>query len=58
MKAVLLDGFGGLEVLKVGKVDKPAPKEGEVLIQVAATSINRITSYNVCYTKLLRTTRT
>jgi len=41
MKAVLLDGFGGLEVLKVGKVDKPAPKEGEVLIQVAATSINR-----------------
>jgi len=41
MKAVLLDGFGGLEVLKVGEVDKPAPKEGEVLIQVAATSINR-----------------
>jgi putative PIG3 family NAD(P)H quinone oxidoreductase len=41
MKAVLLDGFGGLEVLKVGEVDKPAPKAGEVLIKVAATSINR-----------------
>jgi putative PIG3 family NAD(P)H quinone oxidoreductase len=41
MKAVLLEGFGGLEVLKVGEVDKPAPKAGEVLIQVAATSINR-----------------
>jgi putative PIG3 family NAD(P)H quinone oxidoreductase len=41
MKAVLLDGFGGLEVLKVGEVDKPAPKTGEVLIKVAATSINR-----------------
>jgi len=41
MKAVLLDGFGGLEVLKVGEVEKPNPKEGEVLIQVAATSINR-----------------
>jgi putative PIG3 family NAD(P)H quinone oxidoreductase len=41
MKAVLLDGFGGLEVLKVGEVTKPAPKSGEVLIKVAATSINR-----------------
>ena len=41
MNAVLLDGFGGLEVLKLGEVDKPAPKAGEVLIKVAATSINR-----------------
>lgn len=41
MKAVLMEGFGGLEVLKVGKVDKPAPKEGEVLVKVVSTSINR-----------------
>ncbi|NOR50228.1 MAG: zinc-binding dehydrogenase [Desulfuromonadales bacterium] len=41
MKAVLMDGFGGLEVLKIGKVDKPAPKGGEVLVKVVATSINR-----------------
>ena len=41
MKAVLLDGFGGLDVLKVGEVAKPSPKEGEVLIKVVATSINR-----------------
>jgi len=41
MKAVLLDGFGGREVLKVGDADKPAPKTGEVLVKVAATSINR-----------------
>jgi len=41
MKAVLLEGFGGLEVLKVGEVDTPQPKEGEVLIKVVATSINR-----------------
>lgn len=41
MKAVLLEGFGGLEVLKVGEIDKPAPKQGEVLVKVAATSINR-----------------
>ncbi|QXE89080.1 NAD(P)H-quinone oxidoreductase [Geomonas subterranea] len=41
MKAVLMEGFGGVEVLKVGEVDKPAPKENEVLIKVHATSINR-----------------
>ncbi|MBN2644385.1 MAG: NAD(P)H-quinone oxidoreductase [Desulfuromonadaceae bacterium] len=41
MKAVLLDGFGGLEVLKVGEIEKPTPKNNEVLIKVAATSINR-----------------
>ncbi len=41
MKAVLMDGFGGLEVLKVGEIDKPAPKDGEVLVKVVATSINR-----------------
>ncbi|EAT17145.1 Alcohol dehydrogenase, zinc-binding [Desulfuromonas acetoxidans DSM 684] len=41
MKAVLLDDFGGLDVLKVGEVDKPSPKEKEVLIKVVATSINR-----------------
>ncbi|MBW2519137.1 MAG: NAD(P)H-quinone oxidoreductase [Deltaproteobacteria bacterium] len=41
MRAVLMDGFGGLEVLKVGETDKPQPKEGQVLVKVVATSINR-----------------
>jgi NADPH2:quinone reductase len=41
MKAVLLDGFGGLDVLKVGEAEKPQPKENQVLVRVAATSINR-----------------
>ncbi len=41
MKAVLMDEFGGVEVLKIGEVDKPTPKEGEVLVKVVATSINR-----------------
>ena len=41
MKAVLMDEFGGVEVLKVGETEKPTPKEGEVLVKVIATSINR-----------------
>ncbi len=41
MKAVLMDGFGGLEVLRVGETDKPAAQEGQVVVRVAATSINR-----------------
>ena len=41
MKAVLLDGFGGVEVLKVGEVERPAPGENQVLVKVMATSVNR-----------------
>ena len=41
MKAVLMDGFGGAEVLRIGEAEKPVPGEGQVLIEVAATSVNR-----------------
>lgn len=41
MKAVLMEGFGGIEVLKCGEAEKPVPKENEVLVRVHATSINR-----------------
>jgi len=41
MKAVLMEGFGGVEVLKLGETEKPAPAEGQVLVKVVATSINR-----------------
>lgn len=41
MKAVVIDEFGGIDVLKVGEVEKPTPKPNEVLVKVVATSINR-----------------
>jgi putative PIG3 family NAD(P)H quinone oxidoreductase len=41
MKAVLMDGFGGVDVLKVGEAARPTLRENEVLIKVHATSINR-----------------
>ena len=40
MKAVILDGFGGLDVLKIGEIDEPTLKENEVLVKVVATSVN------------------
>ena len=41
MKAVLMEGFGGVEVLKVGDAERPAAGEGQVLVKVVATSVNR-----------------
>ena len=41
MKAIVLDGFGGPEVLKPGDVEAPAAGPGRVLIRVHATSVNR-----------------
>ncbi len=41
MKAVLMEGFGGVEVLKLGEAEKPVPGEGQVLVKVFATTVNR-----------------
>ena len=41
MKAILLDGFGGPEVLKPGEAEAPVAAPGRVLIRVHATSVNR-----------------
>ena len=41
MKAVQINSYGGVEELKVnGEVSKPTPGEGQVLIEVMASSIN------------------
>jgi putative PIG3 family NAD(P)H quinone oxidoreductase len=41
MKAVLMKEFGSADVLYIGEAEKPAPAADQVLIKVAATSINR-----------------
>ena len=41
MKAIVLDGFGGPEVIRFTDVDMPEPGAGQVLIRVEATSVNR-----------------
>ncbi|MGI9316019.1 MAG: NAD(P)H-quinone oxidoreductase [bacterium] len=41
MKAILLKEFGGPEMMFWGEADTPTPGPGQVLIRVAATSVNR-----------------
>lgn len=41
MKAVLMEGFGGVEVLKIGEAERPTAGEGQVLVKVIATTVNR-----------------
>ena len=40
MKAVVLDGFGGLEALVYRDIPKPEPQEGTVIIKIKAFGIN------------------
>ena len=40
MKAIVIHGYGGPEVLKYEEYPDPIPSEGEVLVRVVATSVN------------------
>jgi len=41
MKAALISEFGGAEVLRIEEAKRPVPGKGQVLVAVAATSVNR-----------------
>ncbi|HEX6494316.1 MAG TPA: NADP-dependent oxidoreductase [Acidobacteriaceae bacterium] len=42
MKAVVIDGFGGVDQLHIQNVDDPPVGAGEVLVRVHATSVNPV----------------
>ncbi len=41
MRAVVHDRYGPPEVLRVAEVERPAPKEDEVLVRVHASTVTR-----------------
>ena len=48
MKAVVQDGYGGVDALRVGEVEIPTPGPGEVLVRVMATSVHADVWHVVC----------
>ena len=41
MKAITLREFGGPEMMQFSEVEKPAPADGQILIKVMNSSVNR-----------------
>ncbi len=45
MKAVYVKQFGEPEVMQLAEVDKPSPKEDEILVKVEAAGVNPVDTY-------------
>lgn len=42
MKAMIINGFGGSEVFEAAELPKPVAEAGQVLVRIAATSVNPV----------------
>ena len=40
MRAMVIDGFGGADLLRIADISKPVPSAGEVLVRVACAGVN------------------
>ena len=47
MKAIVCPRFGPPEVLHLAEVERPAPKDDEVLVRVYAAAVNPLDSFSV-----------
>lgn len=45
MKAIVVKSYGGSEVLQIENIEKPTPRENEVLVQIKATAITGASTF-------------
>ena len=45
MRAALVQAYGDIEQIHIDEIDKPAAQTGEVLVKIAASSLNPVDGY-------------